>query len=255
MRIPFLAGNWKMHKTIREAVNLVEDLVRNTKNIRDRDVVVCPTFTALHAVAETIKDTNVKMGAQNMYFEEKGAFTGEISPAMLKDVGCRYVILGHSERRNVFGETDELINKKLKAAISWGLNPILCVGESLKQREAGETKSWVKSQVQKDLEGLTSSEIEKLVIAYEPIWAIGTGKTDTFEGANETIGMVRSLIADASSYEIGEKVRILYGGSVKPHNIDGFMAQKEIDGALVGGASLKADAFTRIVTFEEYVAK
>ena len=251
MRIPFLAGNWKMHKTVREAVNLVEELVKNTKGVKDRDVVVCPTFTALHAVSKVIEGTHVKMGAQNMFYEEKGAFTGEISPAMLKEVGCRYVILGHSERRNIFGETDELINKKLKAALEWGLNPILCVGESLQQRENGETQAWVKSQVQKDLEGLTPSEIEKLVIAYEPIWAIGTGKTDTFEGANETIGMVRSLLADAASHEIAEKVRILYGGSVKPANIDGFMDQKEIDGALVGGASLKADAFSRIVNFEK----
>lgn len=253
MRIPFLAGNWKMHMTVREAVNMVEELVKLTKDIKDRDVVVCPTFTALHAVAKVIEGTHVKMGAQNMYFEQKGAYTGEISPEMLKDVGCKYVILGHSERRNIFGETDELINKKLKAALEWGLSPILCVGESLEQREAGETKPWVRSQVEKDLEGMTSSEIEKMVIAYEPIWAIGTGKTDTFAGANETIEMVRNLIADAASHDIAQKVRILYGGSVKPNNIDGFMAEKDIDGALVGGASLKATDFARIVKFEEFV--
>lgn len=242
-----------MHKTTREAVNLVEDLAKATTGIKDREVVVCPTFTALHAVSKAIEGTHVRMGAQNMYFEEKGAFTGEISPLMLKDVGCRYVILGHSERRNVFGEADELINKKLKAAFQYGLLPILCVGESLKQRESGETKAWVKSQVEKDLEGLTSSEIEKMVIAYEPIWAIGTGKTDTTEGANETISMVRGLLADKSSHQVAEKVRILYGGSVKPHNIDGFMATSDIDGALVGGASLKADSFTRIVKYEPLV--
>ncbi|MFP4496604.1 MAG: triose-phosphate isomerase [Vulcanimicrobiota bacterium] len=253
MRVPFLAGNWKMHKTVRDAVNLVEDLIKNTSDVKDREVVVGPTFTALHPVSQALKGSTVKLAAQNMYFEEKGAFTGEISPLMLKDVGCRYVILGHSERRNIFGETDELINKKLKAAFNFGLIPILCVGESLKQREAGETKSWVESQVKKDLEGLTSSEIEKMVIAYEPIWAIGTGKTDTPEGANETIGMVRNLLVDKASHEVAQKVRILYGGSVKPNNIDSFMATREIDGALVGGASLKADDFTRIVKFEPLV--
>lgn len=250
MRTPFLAGNWKMHMTIRDAVNLVEDLIKNTRGVNDRDVVVCPPFTALDAVSKIIEGTHVKMGAQNMYFEEKGAFTGEISPAFIKDVGCRYVILGHSERRNIFKESDELINKKLKAALEWGLNPILCVGESLAQREAGETQAWVKSQVEADLEGMTPSNVEKMVIAYEPIWAIGTGKTDTFAGANETIGMVRELIANKVGNEVAQKVRILYGGSVKPDNIDGFMNEKEIDGALVGGAALKAEAFSRIVHFE-----
>ena len=160
------------------------------------------------------------------------------------------VILGHSERRNVFGETDELINKKLKAAYQFGLIPILCVGESLAQRETGETMGWVRSQVEMDLDGLTSTEIEKIVIAYEPIWAIGTGKTDTPQGANDTIGMVRGLLADKSSFDVASRVRILYGGSVKPDNIDGFMAEKEIDGTLVGGASLKAENFTRIVKYQ-----
>jgi triosephosphate isomerase (TIM) len=253
MRTPFLAGNWKMYKTVREAVNLVEDLVNNTAGMKDREVVVCPPFTALHAVSKAIEGTHVKMGAQNMYFKEEGAFTGEISPLMLKDLNCTYVIIGHSERRNVFGEDDDLINKKLKAAFQYGLIPILCVGESLQQRESGETKTWVGTQVERDLEGLTSMEIEKMVIAYEPIWAIGTGRTDTPAGANETIEMVRNLLADKASYEIAQKVRILYGGSVKADNIDGFMVQKEIDGALVGGASLKSDSFTRIVRYEPMV--
>ncbi|MCD4785576.1 MAG: triose-phosphate isomerase [Candidatus Eremiobacteraeota bacterium] len=251
MRIPFLAGNWKMHNTVCEALNLVQDLIISTNDVKDREVVVCPTFTALQAVSKLIEGTHIRLGAQNMYCAEKGAFTGEISPPMLKELCCRYVILGHSERRNVFGEDDELINKKIKMALDWGLHPILCVGESLKQREAGETKDWVKGQVEKDLHQLTPSEIEKMVIAYEPIWAIGTGKTDTAQGANDTIGMVRNLIADNSSYEVAQKVRILYGGSVKPGNVDGFMAQKEIDGALVGGAALKADSFARIVKYEE----
>lgn len=253
MRVPFLAGNWKMHKTTREAVNLVEELIKNTRDVKDRDVVVCPTFTSLYPVGKAIEDTHVKMGAQNMYFEEKGAFTGEISPLMLKDVGCRYVILGHSERRNIFNETDQLINMKLKAAFSYGLTPILCVGESLEQREKGQTREWVMSQVEIDLDGITPSEVEKMIIAYEPIWAIGTGKTDSPESANETIKMIRDLLAEKSSYDIAQKVRILYGGSVKPHNIDGFMAQPDIDGALVGGASLKADSFTRIVKYEPLV--
>jgi len=253
MRVPFLAGNWKMNNTIRESLNLVEELIKNTSDVKDREVVVCPPFTSLLAVSKAIEGTHVRLGAQNMYFAEKGAFTGEISPLMLKDVGCRYVILGHSERRNIFGEDDELINKKLKAAFSFGLIPILCVGESLQTRQEGKTQEWVKKQVEIDLEGLTVSEVEKMVIAYEPIWAIGTGKTDTPEGANETIGMVRSLIAGKTSYDIAQKVRILYGGSVNDTNIDGFMAQKEIDGALVGGASLKADSFTRIVKYEPLV--
>ncbi|MCE1247484.1 MAG: triose-phosphate isomerase [Firmicutes bacterium] len=254
MRVPFLAGNWKMFKTVREALNLVEGLINDTKGIKDREIVVCPPFTALHAVAKAIDGTNIRLGAQNMYFKENGAFTGEVSPEMIKEIGCRYVILGHSERRNIFGETDELINQKLKAAISWGLNPILCVGESLQQRENGETQAWVGSQVKADLEGLTPSEVEKLVIAYEPIWAIGTGKTDTPQGANDTISMVRNLIAENSSYEVAQKVRILYGGSVKPQNIDNFMAEKDIDGALVGGASLEVESFARIVKFESVVA-
>jgi triosephosphate isomerase len=205
-------------------------------------------------VAKAVEGTNVKLGAQNMYFKENGAFTGEVSPAMIKEIGCRYVILGHSERRNVFGESDALINQKLKAALSWGLSPILCVGESLEQREKGETQDWVGSQVKTDLEGLTPSEVEKLVIAYEPIWAIGTGKTDTPQGANDTISMVRNLIAENSSYDVAQKVRILYGGSVKPQNIDNFMAEKDIDGALVGGASLEVESFARIVKFESVVA-
>lgn len=250
MRIPFLAGNWKMYKTVQEAINLVTELIEMTKDVRDREIVVCPPFTALYSVSKVLEGTHIKLGAQNMYYKESGAFTGEISPAMLKEPGCRYVILGHSERRNIFGETDKLINEKLKAALSWGLSPILCVGESLEQREKGETQEWVRHQVAIDLDGLTPSEIEKMVIAYEPIWAIGTGKTDTPSNANETICMVRELIAEKSSYEVAQKVRILYGGSVKPQNIDGFMAQKEIDGALVGGASLKAEDFARIVKYE-----
>jgi triosephosphate isomerase len=221
--------------------------------VRDREIVVCPPFTSLSAVARAIDGSTLRMGAQNMYFEEKGAFTGEVSPLMLKDVGCRYVILGHSERRNVFGETDDLVNRKLKAAYSYGLIPILCVGESLAQREAGQTKEWVKSQVEKDLEDLSGSDMENLVIAYEPIWAIGTGKTDTPEGANETIAMVRALVADKVSHHTAQNIRILYGGSVKAGNIDSFMAMPEIDGALVGGASLEAESFARIVKYEPLV--
>jgi triosephosphate isomerase (TIM) len=253
MRVPFLAGNWKMYKTVRESVNLAEDLVKLTIGINDREVAICPPFTSLQAVGKAIDGSQVRLGAQNMHYQEKGAFTGEISPVMLKDLGCRYVILGHSERREKMGEQDQLINLKLKAALNYGLLPILCVGESLARREAGETKEWVKAQVEFDLEGLTPTEIEKLVIAYEPIWAIGTGKNDTPDSANDTIGMIRNLLAEKSSHDVAQKIRILYGGSVKAENIDSYMAMKEIDGALVGGASLEAASFTRIVKFEPLV--
>jgi len=251
MRTPLLAGNWKMYNNIRESVNLVEDLYRQVNNIKDREILVCPVFTSLYAVSKTLEGKNIKLGAQDLFWEEKGAFTGEVSPNMIKDAGCSYVIIGHSERRAYFGETDETVNKKTKAAFEYGLNPIVCVGESLELREKGKTQEFVKGQIVNGLKDLTGYKIENLVIAYEPIWAIGTGKTDTPEEANKTVRLIRDQLAEMFTQETASKIRILYGGSVKPENIDGFMAMSDIDGALVGGASLKADSFARIVKYEE----
>jgi triosephosphate isomerase len=249
-RTPLLAGNWKMHNTLREAVNLVQSLWEGIKEVMDREVAVCPPFTALAIVQKALEDTRIKLGAQDLYWEEKGAFTGEISPLMLKDVGCHYVIIGHSERRKHFKETDAEVNKKVKAALKYGLTPILCLGESLEQRQAGQAQEVVKTQIIADLAELTASEAEKIVIAYEPIWAIGTGMNDTPESSNEIIGFLRSVMTELFNFNTAQKIRILYGGSVKPDNIDAYMAAPEIDGALVGGASLTAESFARIVKYQ-----
>lgn len=238
-----------MHKTVRESLNLISDLLGETGSIRDRDIVVCPPFTALYSAGQILSGKNIRLGAQDLFWEEKGAFTGEISPLMLRDVGCSYVIIGHSERR-ALGETDEAVNKKIKAAQAFGLLSIVCVGESLEVREAGQTLEWVRRQVNLALMDISSGDGERLVIAYEPIWAIGTGRNDTPEEANKTIGAIRGLLGDHFGEEAAQKVRVLYGGSVKPANIDAFMAQPEIDGALVGGASLEADSFSRIIRYQ-----
>jgi len=248
MRKPLIAGNWKMHKTVPEAVSLVKELKELLTEIKDREVLVCPPFTAIYAVKSEIEGSPIKLGAQNMFYEEKGAFTGEISPLMLKDLGCSYVILGHSERRHIFGETDELINKKVASAVKHGLVPILCVGELLEERESGKTKSVVERQLLGGLKGL--KEGDEFVIAYEPVWAIGTGKTATPEQAQEVHKFIRELLAENFGREKAERVRILYGGSVKPENIKGLMEMPDIDGALVGGASLRADSFAKIVAFD-----
>lgn len=248
MRKAIIAGNYKMNKTVSEAVKLVEELKPLVKDAKC-DVVVCPTFVCLQAVVEAVKGSNVKVGAQNMHFEENGAFTGEISPAMLEELGVEYVIIGHSERRQYFNETDEAINKKVKASFKHNLTPIVCCGETLEQREGNETEQVIGKQIRKDLENLQVSEIEKVVVAYEPIWAIGTGKTATDEQANETIAFIRKTISDMYGNDIAEKVRIQYGGSVKPTTIKAQMAQSDIDGALVGGASLKAQDFAAIVNY------
>jgi len=249
IRIPLLAGNWKMHKTVRESLQLISDLLGEAGGIRDRDIVVCPPFTALYPAGQVLSGKNIRLGAQDLYWEEKGAFTGEISPLMLRDVGCSYVIIGHSERR-ALGETDEAVNRKIKAALAFGLLPIVCVGESLEIREAGETLEWVRRQVNLALMDISSGDGVRLAIAYEPIWAIGTGRNDTPGEANKTIGSIRGLLGEHFGEETSQKVRILYGGSVKPANIDAFMAQPEIDGALVGGASLEADSFSRIIKYQ-----
>lgn len=248
MRKPIIAGNWKMHYTIEEAVKVAEELKPLVKDAKC-DIVICAPYIQLPALVQTLKGTRIMVGAQNMHFEEKGAFTGEISPGMLEELGVTYVILGHSERRQYFNETDEAINKKLKAAFQHFLIPILCVGESLEQRESEQTVEVIRNQVEKALEGLDAEDVKGIVVAYEPIWAIGTGKTATSEQANETIAAIRKMIEDLYGSEVSEAVRIQYGGSVKPSTIKEQMAMSDIDGALVGGASLLSKDFSEIVNF------
>lgn len=248
MRKPIIAGNWKMNCTPKEAANLVIGLVDKVKKA-EAEVVVCPPFTSLAQVLTLVEGTNIKVGAQNMYFEESGAYTGEVSPIMLKELGVEYVILGHSERRQYFKEEDELINKKVKSAFIYGLTPILCVGETLEEREAGKTFEKLSAQIEKDLLNLDAEKAEKMVIAYEPIWAIGTGKTATAEDANEVIKYIRSRVEAKYGKKVADEVRIQYGGSVKPSTIKEQMAMSDIDGALVGGASLKAEDFAAIVCY------
>ena len=248
MRKPIIAGNWKMNKTPAEAVELVKGLIPLVKDAKC-DVVVCPTAVCLPAVAEVIKGTNIKLGAQNVHFAEKGAYTGELSADMLKAVGCEYVIVGHSERRQYFGETDKTVNLRATAAVKAGLTAIICVGEMKDERVDGYTDIIVAYQTQMALKGLTAEELDHVVIAYEPVWAIGTGLTATDEQANETIGVIRKAIAEVYGDDVAQKVRIQYGGSMKGSNVKGLMAQPEIDGGLIGGASLKAEDFAQVVNF------
>ncbi len=249
-RAALLAGNWKMFKTSREAASLVEELKRGLgAHSGDREVLVCPPFTSLAAVRPLLEGSAIRLGCQNMFWEEKGAFTGEVSPAMVKDAGCSHVIIGHSERRQIFGETDEMCRKKVTAALQWGLLPILCCGESLEEREGGLTRQKVEAQVRAAFDGVSASDGARVIVAYEPIWAIGTGKTDTPPEANSTCALIRRVLAELWGDSIASGIRILYGGSVKPNNIDGFMQQPDIDGALVGGASLEAESFLRIVHY------
>jgi triosephosphate isomerase len=247
MRIPFIAGNWKMHKTIEEAVALVQELRAALEGVAGCDVAVCPPSPALAAVRKALAGSAIGLGAQNVYWETQGAFTGEISPPMLEGL-CDYVIIGHSERRTIFGETDEMVNKKLHAALAHGLQPILCVGENLEQNQAGETTSFVGGQVLAALESISAEQARLITVAYEPIWAIGTGIPATGEGANDIIGgTVRAALAELYGDDVAQAMRIQYGGSVKPANIAEFMSQQEIDGALVGGASLRTADFAAIV--------
>jgi triosephosphate isomerase len=247
MRKPIIAGNWKMHTTVGEAVALVDSMREYLDKITSVDSVVCPPFVALSAVAAALKSSRISVGAQNMHWETKGAYTGEIAPGMLVGM-CQYVILGHSERREYFGETDEGVNRKLKAAQAWGLTPIICVGETEAQYDAGQTESVVQSQVAAAVENVTPEQAARLVIAYEPIWAIGTGKAASAEEANSVIGRtIRATLAQLYDSEIAELVRIQYGGSTKPANIAEYMLQPHIDGALVGGASLRAESFVEMM--------
>lgn len=249
MRRPLIAGNWKMYKTMPEATILVEGLKESLKGLEDVEVAICPPFTLLAAVGNLLKGTDIRLGSQNIFWEKEGAYTGEIAPAMLVDAGCHYAIIGHSERREYFGETDEKVNKKVLAALANGLVPIMCVGETLEQRKADETEELVKSQTEKGLAGLKADDVAKVVIAYEPIWAIGTGLSSDGPDANRVIGVIRRTVAAMYGQASADQVRILYGGSVKPNNIKEFMAESEIDGALVGGASLDPASFTSIVKF------
>ena len=244
MRVPVIAGNWKMNTTLREATELVNEMRPLLDQIDNIEKVICPPFISLAAMRELIRGSSIKLGAQNVYFEEKGAYTGEISPPMLVDL-CEFVIVGHSERRQYFNETGEVVNKKIMAVLGVGLKPILCIGERLEENESGRTEEIVTEQLRSSLTGVAYSS--GLIIAYEPIWAIGTGKAATGEQANETIGFIRRKIADVYSDEIARDVPILYGGSVSADNIAEFVKQPEIDGALVGGASLKATEFVSIV--------
>ncbi|MFD2370928.1 triose-phosphate isomerase [Brevibacillus sp. GCM10020057] len=246
MRTPIIAGNWKMFKTIAEATAFAQE-VKAASTAAGVEKVVCAPFTALPALGQLLAGSGIALGAQNMHYEEQGAFTGEVSPGMLKEIGVKYVILGHSERRQYFNETDETVNKKVLAALKHGLLPIVCVGESLEQREAGETADVVRTQTEAALTGVDAAQLADVVIAYEPIWAIGTGKSSTAEDANETIAIIRQVIAERFGQEAAAKVRIQYGGSVKPENIASYMAQPDIDGALVGGASLIADSYLQLV--------
>ncbi len=250
MRKPIIAGNWKLNNTITESRELSTQLVTGLKNTEDREIIIAPIYTALSAVAEVIKDSPVQLAAQNCYPETKGAFTGEISPEFLQDAGCQYVILGHSERRQLMGETDHFINQKLFKVLETRLKPILCIGETLQERENGQMLEVLSAQIKGGLANLTAAEMATVVIAYEPVWAIGTGKTASADQAEEAHAFIRRLLQDLFNPQVADQTRILYGGSVKPNNVDELMTQADIDGALVGGASLNAEDFIRIVQFE-----
>ncbi len=247
MRTPIIAGNWKLNKTSREALQLVEELKRDVADVTGVDIVVCPPFTSLESVSEALTETNIAVGAQNLYWADSGAFTGEISAPMLKDFGVQYVIIGHSERRQYFGETNETVNKRIRAALTHGLTPIVCVGENLAQRESNKTFDVIKDHCEGSLKDLTVEEMKKIVIAYEPVWAIGTGKTATPEQAQEVHAFIRGLLGKMFGAEIANSVRLQYGGSVTPENTALLISQPDIDGALVGGASLKAPSFAAII--------
>jgi triosephosphate isomerase len=249
MRRPIIAGNWKLNLTIAEAKQLAQQLTDDLADVTDRDIVIAPVFTALTTVAEVIDKSPLQLAAQNCYPQTSGAFTGEVSPEFLADAGCRYIIVGHSERRQLLDETDEFINQKLLKTLEAGLQPILCIGETLEEREAEQMLQVLERQIKGGLAHLTAQQIATVTIAYEPIWAIGTGKTATAEQAQQAHAFIRTIVAQLFTPEVAAEIRILYGGSVKPGNVDGLMAEKDIDGALVGGASLQAEDFIRIVRF------
>lgn len=248
MRTPIIAGNWKMFKTIKEGVEFINQIKEKVNNT-DVEPVLCAPYTMLKDLKEASKGTNIKIAAQNMHYEENGAFTGEISAIMLKEIGIDYVVIGHSERRQYFNETDETVNKKTLKALEYGINPIVCVGETLQERENDKTKDVVKVQTERGLLNVSKEDICKVVIAYEPVWAIGTGKTASSKEANEVIAYIREVLKNMFGEEISEEVRIQYGGSVKPSNVEEIMNEEDIDGALVGGASLIPSDFVELVNF------
>jgi len=249
MARPFIAGNWKMNKTIREAVDFSNQLKNLIAGLDDRDVIIAPPFTALYPLAETLKGSNIHLSAQNLSDKAEGAFTGEVSARMLAGAGCAYVIIGHSERRTLYGEKDAVINAKIKIALASGLRPIFCIGETLDEREENRTFSVIERQIKEGLNNLITDDIRRLVVAYEPVWAIGTGKTATPEQAQEVHAYIRHLMENAYGKNIATGLPVIYGGSVNPKNIATLMAERDIDGALVGGASLEIDSFIRIIKF------
>lgn len=243
---PFIAGNWKLHNTVPEAVELVKNLDEASGELEKAQLVVIPPFTALQEVSKALEVSPIQVGAQNLYWEDQGAFTGEVSAPMLIDAGCTYVVIGHSERRQYFGETNETVNKKIKAALTHGLTPIMCIGESLEEREDGQTMTKVKTQITEGLESMESEEVKQIIIAYEPIWAIGTGRTATPDQAQEVHSFIRESLSEKHGNDVASYAIILYGGSVKPENTYSLLSEKDINGALVGGASLKAESFIGI---------
>lgn len=249
MRVLIIAGNWKMNKTVSETRSFFSEFIKLIDNVKGVEIVIAPPFTALPAAGDAIRDTIIKLSAQNIFWEEKGAYTGEISPLMLKEIGCSYCIIGHSERRQYFGETDDTVNKKIKAALKHDIIPIFCIGESLKEREDNRTMDVINRQLKGGLKDLSENDISRIVIAYEPVWAIGTGKTAAPQQAQEAHRFIRDFIRKKAGDKAADGIRILYGGSVTPENIKDLMAQDDIDGALVGGASLKPDSFAAIVRF------
>ena len=255
MRTPIIAGNWKMNKTVDESIELTNAIKRGLYDIDALEIVLCPPFTSLSDVNEMLLDSNIKLGAQNCYWLNEGAYTGEITPKMLKTVGCKYVIIGHSERRAMFNETNETVNKKVLLALKEGLNPIMCVGERLEERENNKTFDVVKDHLEGGLKNVKAENMENLVIAYEPVWAIGTGKTATPKQAEEVHKFIRGLLNKMYGKSVSDLVRIQYGGSVKPQNIESIMAEADVDGVLIGGASLKSDSFIEIVKLTNKLTK
>ncbi|MBU1404957.1 MAG: triose-phosphate isomerase [Proteobacteria bacterium] len=250
-RIPLIAGNWKMYTSLAEARTLAAAVVSACKGLTGREVMIAPPLTALAAVAEVVRGSQVRLAAQNVCWEEQGAFTGEIAPSMLRELGCTMAIIGHSERRQIFGETDALINQRVAGAMRHGITPVLCFGETLAEREAGQTMTVLERQVRAGLAGIAVTEPANIVLAYEPVWAIGTGKTASEDQAQEAHEFVRNLLGAMYEKSIAQQMRILYGGSVNSGNVDALLQQPDIDGALVGGASLKADSFERIIHFRQ----
>ena len=255
MRRPIIAGNWKMYKTIKDGQELAVALKRELYRVENVDIVICPAYTLLAYLADDLEDSNIFIGAQDIYWQEEGAFTGEVSAAMLKDAGCQYVIVGHSERRQFFGDTNETVNKKIQACLRHGLTPIVCVGENLQERESNKTFAVIQNHIQGSLAEMSAQDTAKVVIAYEPVWAIGTGKTATADQAQEVHKYIRDLLRKMYGEEVAGSVRIQYGGSVKPENITELIGKPDVDGALVGGASLKVDSFSAIVNRASEVVK